>query len=35
MVRAKAMRKPVEHMITLSKQGSLHARRQVGGVATV
>lgn len=27
--RAKAMRKHVDHMIQLSKDGSLHARRQV------
>ena len=27
--KAKAMRKPVEHMITLAKRGTLHARRQV------
>eukprot|EP00283_Hemiselmis_rufescens_P010085 CAMPEP_0173434562 /NCGR_PEP_ID=MMETSP1357-20121228/13117_1 /TAXON_ID=77926 /ORGANISM="Hemiselmis rufescens, Strain PCC563" /LENGTH=159 /DNA_ID=CAMNT_0014399439 /DNA_START=6 /DNA_END=485 /DNA_ORIENTATION=- len=26
--RAKAMRDPVDHMITLAKDGSLHARRQ-------
>lgn len=31
MVRAKAVRKHVDHMITLSKNGSLHARRQVSG----
>eukprot|EP00640_Fibrocapsa_japonica_P006845 CAMPEP_0113935386 /NCGR_PEP_ID=MMETSP1339-20121228/2542_1 /TAXON_ID=94617 /ORGANISM="Fibrocapsa japonica" /LENGTH=164 /DNA_ID=CAMNT_0000937523 /DNA_START=83 /DNA_END=577 /DNA_ORIENTATION=+ /assembly_acc=CAM_ASM_000762 len=28
LVRAKAMRKPVDHMITLAKEGSLHKRRQ-------
>ena len=28
-VKAKAMRKPVDHMITLAKRGTLHARRQV------
>ena len=26
--RAKAMRKPVEHMITLAKRNTLHSRRQ-------
>ncbi|CAN0014047.1 unnamed protein product [Ectocarpus sp. 8 AP-2014] len=31
MVRAKAVRKRVDHMITLSKNGSLHARRQAMG----
>ncbi|CAN0393424.1 unnamed protein product, partial [Ectocarpus sp. 13 AM-2016] len=31
MVRAKAVRKYVDHMITLSKNGSLHARRQAMG----
>lgn len=29
LARAKAVRKRVDHMITLSKDGSLHARRQV------
>lgn len=29
-VRAKAVRKHVDHIITLAKNGSLHARRQVG-----
>ena len=29
-VKAKAMRKPVDKMITLAKNGTLHARRQVG-----
>jgi ribosomal protein L17 len=29
-VKAKAIRPFVEHMITLAKQGTLHARRQVG-----
>ena len=28
-VKAKAMRKPVDKMITLAKDGTLHARRQV------
>lgn len=28
-IKAKAMRKPVDKMITLAKDGSLHARRQV------
>jgi|TARA_B110000977_G_scaffold4637_1_gene6638 large subunit ribosomal protein L17 len=28
MARAKAMRKPVEHMITLGKEGSEHKKRQ-------
>lgn len=28
IVKAKAMRKPVEHMITLAKKGTLHDRRQ-------
>jgi large subunit ribosomal protein L17 len=28
VVRAKALRKPVDHMITLAKRGTLHARRQ-------
>jgi large subunit ribosomal protein L17 len=28
VVRAKAVRKPVDHMITLAKRGTLHARRQ-------
>lgn len=31
VVRAKAMRKHVDHMITLAKDGSLHARRQAMG----
>lgn len=31
MARAKAMRKPVDHIITLAKNGSLHARRQAIG----
>lgn len=30
-VRAQALRKPVDHMITLAKDGSLHARRQALG----
>lgn len=29
LARAKAVRKRVDHMITLSKRGDLHARRQV------
>ena len=29
--KAKAMRKPVDHMITLAKDGSLHSRRQAIG----
>lgn len=29
------MRKPVDHMITLSKNGTLHARRQVKHVAAL
>ncbi len=28
LVRAKALRKPVDHMITLAKKGTLHHRRQ-------
>lgn len=28
LARAKELRKPVDHMITLAKDGSLHARRQ-------
>ena len=28
LVKAKALRKPVDHMITLAKKGSLHHRRQ-------
>jgi large subunit ribosomal protein L17 len=28
LVKARALRKPVEHMITLAKKGSLHHRRQ-------
>ena len=28
IVRAKALRKPVDHMITLAKRGTLHTRRQ-------
>ncbi|CAM9350340.1 unnamed protein product [Ascophyllum nodosum] len=31
LARAKAVRKNVDHMITLSKNGSLHARRQAMG----
>eukprot|EP00904_Undaria_pinnatifida_P013182 jgi/Undpi1/8995/HiC_scaffold_26.g11456.m1 len=31
LARAKAVRKRVDHMITLSKDGSLHARRQALG----
>ena len=33
-VKAKAMRKPVDKMITLAKEGSLHARRQVSLLAS-
>lgn len=28
LARAKAVRKPVDHIITLAKRGNLHARRQ-------
>jgi large subunit ribosomal protein L17 len=28
LTKAKALRKPIDHMITLAKRGSLHARRQ-------
>jgi len=31
--RAKAVRKHVDHMITLAKGGTLHQRRQVSGCA--
>jgi large subunit ribosomal protein L17 len=31
LIRAKAVRKSVDHMIELSKNGSLHARRQALG----
>ena len=31
LVRARAVRKHVDHMITLGKQGDLHARRQAMG----
>jgi large subunit ribosomal protein L17 len=31
LVRAKVLRKPAEHMITLAKRGDLHARRQAMG----
>ena len=31
VVKAKALRKPVDHMITLAKKGTLHARRQAMG----
>ena len=31
-VKAKVMRKYVDHMVTLAKRGDLHARRQVRGL---
>jgi len=31
LARAKELRKPADHMITLAKDGSLHARRQAMG----
>ena len=31
ITRAKALRKPVDHMITLAKKGTLHHRRQALG----